>query len=67
MFQDRTWLHTQGSRLIKMCQRAVDFAWKDVAAAAAAANGSGPTEALADDHPIVKVERSTWEVQGALR
>ncbi len=51
-----------------MCQRAVDFAWKEVAEVGG--NGDVPGEnskLLPDDHPIVKVERSTWEVQGALR
>ena len=56
--QDRSWITHHGLRLIRMCQRVVDFAWKDT---------SRPEEALPDDHPIVKVERSTWEVQGALR
>ncbi len=51
--------------LSRMCQRAVDFAWKDVVSDGG--GGRGGEAMLPDDHPIVKVERSTWEVQGALR
>ncbi len=65
--QDRAWLRDRGAVLVRMCQRAVDFAWKELK------NNSGPSSsgsappALPDDHPVVKVERSTWELQGALR
>ena len=64
--KDKLWLRSHGTKLVKICQRAVDFAWKD----------SQPPEenteedqvhALPDDHPVVKVERGTWEVQAALR
>lgn len=57
--QDRKWIHLAGTKLIRMCQRAVDFAWKDCS--------QSTEDPLPDDHPIVKVERSTWELQAALR
>ena len=48
-----------------MCQRSVEFAWKEVRSDKG--DAAAHAQMLPDDHPIVKVERSTWEVQGALR
>jgi len=42
-----------------MCQMAVDAAWKEVT------NGDSDKQ-LADDHPVIKLERSTWEVRSAM-
>ena len=61
--QDRRWIFLAGSKLIKMCERAVDLAFKDFSSG----NGSSSETALADDHPIVKVEKSIWELQSSLR
>jgi hypothetical protein len=38
---------------------AVDAAWKEVA------NGDSDKQ-LPDDHPVIKLERSTWEVRSAM-
>lgn len=62
--QDKLWMHLNGYRLIRMCQKAVDFAWKEIQSNS---NSRGGDEVLPDDHPIVKVERSTGEVREALR
>ena len=62
-FKDKLWLRSHGTRLVKICQRAVDFAWKD----SQPEENTEQVHALPDDHPVVKVERGTWEVQAALR
>ena len=61
--KDKLWLRSHGTRLVKICQRAVDFAWKD----SQPEENTEQVHALPDDHPVVKVERGTWEVQAALR
>jgi hypothetical protein len=74
--QNKMWLRAQGQRIVKMCQRAVDFAWKDSQQQqqqlSAECTGSleqqqQQQQGLPDDHPVVKVERSAWEVQAAIR
>ena len=57
--QDAEWLRLSVSRLVKMCQMAVDAAWKEAA-------GGDSKRQLPDDHPVIKMERSTWEVRSAL-
>ena len=47
------------SKLVKMCQMGVDAAWKE-------ASGGDSKKQLPDDHPVIKMERSTWEVRSAL-
>jgi len=42
-----------------MCQMGVDAAWKEAA-------GGDSKRQLPDDHPVIKMERSTWEVRSAL-
>ena len=37
------------------------FQWKEMS------SSSSETNRLPDDHPIIRVERSTWEVQAALK
>ena len=59
--QDRDWLRLSVSQIVRLCQMAVDFAWKEMSSEA-----EGPNR-LPDDHPIIRVERSTWEVQAALK
>ena len=59
--QDRDWLRLSVSQIVRLCQMAVDFAWKEMS------SSSSETNRLADDHPIIRVERSTWEVQAALK
>ena len=44
----------------------MDFAWKDSQPPEENAEDE-EVHALPDDHPVVKVERGTWEVQAALR
>lgn len=63
--KDKLWLRSHGTKLVKICQRAVDFAWKD--SQPPEENAEEEVHALPDDHPVVKVERGTWEVQAALR
>ncbi len=60
--QDRNWLRSSVSRLVKLCQMAVDFAWKEVAA-----NDEEQHQHLPEDHPIIRVERSSWEATTALK
>ena len=59
--QDRDWLRLSVSQIVRLCQMAVDFAWKEMSST------SSETNRLPDDHPIIRVERSTWEVQAALK
>lgn len=59
--QDRDWLRLSVSQVVRLCQMAVDFAWKEMFS-----ETDGPNK-LPDDHPIIRVERSTWEVQAALK
>jgi len=47
------------SKLVKMCQMGVDAAWKEAA-------GGDSKKQLPDEHPVIKMERSTWEVRSAL-
>ena len=44
---------------MKMCQMGVDAAWKEAA-------GGDSKKQLPDEHPVIKMERSTWEVRSAL-
>merc|ERR1712226_1121686 len=52
---------------------AVDFAWKEMSSSIPVSNSNGEDNAqmvpnqLPEDHPIIRVERSTWEVQLALK
>jgi len=59
--QDRDWIRLSVSQVVRLCQMAVDFAWKEMS------SSSSETNRLPDDHPIIRVERSTWEVQAALK
>ena len=59
--QDRDWIRISVSQVVRLCQMAVDFAWKEMS------SSSSETNRLPDDHPIIRVERSTWEVQAALK
>ena len=59
--QDKDFLRRSVSQVVRLCQMAVDFAWKEMS------SSSSETNRLADDHPIIRVERSTWEVQAALK
>lgn len=61
--QDRDWLRLSVSQVVRLCQMAVDFAWKEMTS-----NKADPSpNRLPEDHPIIRVERSTWEVQAALK
>ncbi len=62
--QNRDWLRLSVSQVVRLCQMAVDFAWKEMSSST---TESGGPNRLPDDHPIIRVERSTWEVQAALK
>lgn len=61
--QDRDWLRLSVSQVVRLCQMAVDFAWKEMSSS----SETDTPNQLPDDHPIIRVERSTWEVQAALK
>ena len=61
--QDRDWLRLSVSRIVKLCQTSVDFAWKEVITAST----SQSNQQLPEDHPIIRVERSSWEATAALK
>lgn len=61
--QDADWLRLSVSQVVRLCQMAVDFAWKEMSSS----KESEVPNRLPEDHPIIRVERSTWEVQAALK
>ena len=67
--QSRDFLRLSVSQVVRLCQMAVDFAWKEMSCPSASedADENRPNPRLPEDHPIIRVERSTWEVQAALK
>ena len=63
--QSRDFLRLSVSQVVRLCQMAVDFAWKEMSSVEEEENRPNPR--LPEDHPIIRVERSTWEVQAALK
>ena len=63
--QSRDFLRLSVSQVVRLCQMAVDFAWKEMSSEDEEENRPNPR--LPEDHPIIRVERSTWEVQAALK
>eukprot|EP00093_Oithona_nana_P006301 06301.XXX_51601_49546_1 [CDS] Oithona nana genome sequencing. len=59
--QDCDLLRLSVSQVVRLCQMAVDFAWKKMSLEESRPNP------LPEDHAIIRVERSTWEVQAALQ
>ena len=63
--QDKDFLRRSVSQVVRLCQMAVDFAWKEMSASNNDEEDEVPK--IPDDHPIIRVERSSWEVQAALK
>ena len=65
--QDCDHLRLSVSQVVRLCQMAVDFAWKKIQTGDEETEQGRPPNPLPEDHAIIRVERSTWEVQAALK
>ena len=61
----KLFLRLSVSQVVRLCQMAVDFAWKKMSLEES--KDHEYPNPLPEDHAIIRVERSTWEVQAALQ